>query len=426
MQSKQLSDHELVKMCMAALCKKAGFPDPAAMVQRDFQTLSDAIETKTGIIISLSTIKRLLNGQFSRIPQIATLNALAQFLDYPNWQSFRIAQRGPADPPANNIKPVLRLNIALPIFALIALALLAITLVRRPTLANLDKAQFFAVKVTGNDLPNSVIFHYNVDDVIADSFFIQQSWDKSRRVRVYKKNYTLTDIYYEPGYHTAKLIANNKIIKTIDVSIPTDRWRFYAREQTFHGRIAYIDPARPVKDGVLRLTPEDLAQNKIDNQKYNAYIQVYFPSRIQYSSDDFVLHCRARVNNINDAACPFILTEVYCQRYFMYFQNTPKGCTSELLAQFGDTILNGKTHDLSSLGTDITRWQTLDFSVKNHEATVSINGVKAFTAPFHASCGSITGLGFISNGLCAIDSISLKTGDGKPILGIASNSQIPQ
>jgi len=412
---------------MAALCEKAGFPDPAVMVQRDLQSLADSIETKTGVLISLSTIKRLLNGQFSRLPQIATLNALAQFLDYPNWQSFRIAQQSslsqPQTDPAKPEKQAApkkmpaRLKLTIPLLALTILALLAVTLIRRPALANLDKAQFSAVKVTGNDLPNSVIFHYNIDDVIADSFFIQQSWDKSRRVRIYKKNYTLTDIYYEPGYHLAKLIANDKIIKAIDVSIPTDGWRFYAREQNFAGKIAYIPSQNPIKDGVLQLTPKDLADNKIDSRNYNAYMQVYFPSHIEYSSDDFALHCRVRVNNINNAGCPFLMTEVNCQRYFMYFQNTPKGCTSELFAQFGDSALNGKTHDLSAFGADITTWQQLDLVVKDHIATVSIDGVKAYTTPFHVSCGSITGLSFIANGLCSVDSLTLKTGDRKLIYG---------
>ena len=419
MQPNQPNEHQLVKNCMAALCEKAGFPDPAVMVQRDLQSLSDSIETKTGVLISLSTIKRLLNGQFSRLPQIATLNALAQFLDYPNWQSFRIAQQ-PTVKPAPTKRPPARLKLILPIIALIILGVFALTLVRKPSLANLDKAQFSATKVTGNDLPNSVVFHYNIDDVIADSFFIQQSWDKSRRVRIYKKNYTLTDIYYEPGYHLAKLFANNKIIKTIDVSIPTDGWRFYAREQNFAGKIAYILTQNPIKDGVLRLTPKDLADNNIDSRNYNAYMQVYFPSHIEYSSDDFTLHCRVRVNNINNAGCPFLVTEVNCQRYFMYFLNAPKGCTSELFAQFGDSALNGKTHDLSAFGADITTWRQLDLTVRNHEAAVSIDGVKAYSTPFHVSCGDITGLSFISNGLCSIDSLSLQAGDGRIIYRLPS------
>lgn len=400
MQAKQLSDHELVKKCMAALCQKAGFPDTTALVQRDLQALADDIETRTGVLISLSTIKRLLAGQFSRLPQIATLNALAQYLDYPHWQAFRLAQMpAAANPAAQPIKtkPRLPRMAAAVILSITTLALLAVKLVHHP-LTNLDKAQFSATKVTGNDIPNSVVFHYNVDTVVADSFFIQQSWDRSRRVRIYKKNYTLTDIYYEPGYHTAKLYANDKIIKTVPVSIPTNGWVFYARQELFKGRIAYITPTSP------------------DIPKYQAFTWTCFPSTIQYNSDDFTLHCRVKVDNVNNAGCPFLMTEIFLQHNFMYFQNRPKGCSSESFAQFGDNFLSGKTHDLSGLGTDITRWQELALTVKDHKATVAINGVPTYSATYQTSGGLITGLGFISNGLCTVDSVDLRTGDGKPII----------
>lgn len=422
MQANQLSDHQLVENGMKALCAKAGYSDPAALVQRDLQTLADGIETKTGVLISLSTMKRLQNGQFSRLPQISTLNAIAQYLDYPNWQAFcaiqKPAPQKPVQEPATQ-KPATqeptpqkppkekrRIIIPLSLLLLATLALLAVRLIHNAP-ANFDKAQFSATKVTGNDIPNSVVFHYNIDDVNADSFFIQQSWDKSRRVRIYKKKYTLTDIYYEPGYHIAKLFAGDKIIKTIPVSIPTDRWFFSAREQFFKGKIAYINQAK-----ASGLTTQDLIANNIDPKRYNAYMQLYFPSEIKYSSDDFTLHCRIKVNDVNNANCPLLMTEIYCQRYFMYFQTTPKGCTSELTAQFGDTIFNGKTQDLSALGSNIDTWQNLDLTVKNHQATISFNGIKAFSTPYNASCGLITGLGFIANGLCAVDSVCLRTGDG--------------
>src|SRR3984885_507579 len=89
MPSNSLSDHELVKICMAELCKRAGFPDAEKLVQRDLNFLSEWIESRTGVLISLSTIKRLLNGQFSRLPQIATLDAIAVTAGYQNWQDFK-------------------------------------------------------------------------------------------------------------------------------------------------------------------------------------------------------------------------------------------------------------------------------------------------------------------------------------------------
>jgi hypothetical protein len=428
MPSNSLSDHEWVKICMAELCKQAGFPDAEKLVQRDLNFLSEWIESRTGVLISLSTIKRLLNGQFSRLPQIATLDALAQSIGYENWQRFKgdnsrdttvIEDAGPArvkgDGPARvKFAPARPLLIA-GILVIAALGLLAVIRIRKPAGTHAEAAQFSVVKVTRNDLPNTVIFKYNIDNVNADSFFIQQSWDRHRRVRIYKKNYTLTDIYYEPGYHTAKLIANDQIIKTLPVSIPTDRWLFYAKERTPLSQPQYILPARSTDKGSMQLTADDLANSKIDRQKDNDYLQVYFPSAIVYSSDNFTLTCRIKVNECRNASCPYLMAEIFCQQYFMYFQSTLKGCTGALNAQFGDNILSGRTHDLSTLGMDVRTWQNFEMEVRNKKVSIRINNVEVFSTAYEKSCGLITGLGFISNGLCSVDFVQLKNADGKDI-----------
>jgi len=423
MPSNSLSDHEWVRICMTELCKRAGFPDSDKLVQRDLNFLSEWIESRTGVLISLSTIKRLLNGQFSRLPQIATLDALAQSIGYQNWQHFKgdnnrttpvIEDPRPARVKFARARPTRPLLIAC-LLLIAALGLLAVIRIRKSGGIHAGNAQFSFVKVTSNDLPNTVIFKYNIDDINADSFFIQQSWDRHRRVRIYKKNYTLTDIYYEPGYHNAKLIANNQIIKTLPVSIPTDRWLFYAKERAPLSQPHYILPARSSIDGSMQLTADDLANSKIDRQKDNQYLQVYFPSAISYSSDNFTLTCRIKVNECRNTSCPFLMTEIFCQQYFMYFQNTLKGCTGALVAQFGDNVLSGKTHDLSALGMDVRTWQNLEMEVKNKKVSIRIDNVEVFSAAYEKSCGLITGLGFISNGLCAVDFVQLKTAGGKDI-----------
>ena len=411
---------------MADVCHKVGFLEQAGLVQRDLQFLSDSIESATGVLISVSTIKRLLNGQFSRLPQIATLDALARFLGYPDWQLFK-ATRAPAlmvnqehvsanrkmrrTPGRRFVR--LRALLFIGLLILATLGLFAVIRVGRPGLANTEKAQFSATKVTSNDLPNTVVFRYNIDSVTADSFFIQQSWDVHRKVRIDKRHYTLTDIYYEPGYHVAKLIANDKIIKTIDVSIPTDRWFFYSKDRKPRSQPKYLVGVSGIKDGAMQLTKDDLAAAGIDFSEQNQYCQVYFPSRIGGSSDNFILKCRIRMTVASHAACPLIMPEIFCQRYFMYFQTAPKGCTSELTAQFGDNMLNGKTQDLSSLGSDLSDWQDVTFAVRNDSVDIRINGTRLLSTAFHQSCGLITGLGFISNGLVAVDSVNLQTTDGK-------------
>lgn len=411
---------------MAELCTKAGFAAPHTLVQRDLEFLSGSIETNTGVLISLSTIRRLLNGQFARLPQIATLNAIAQSAGYLHWQDYRL-QHAPGSKAVagetNNIPAPAarrywfsRIQFLLAAgLLIIVLGLLAMLKRGKSLVIHPGKAQFSAHKTTGNELPNTVVFNYNIDSIDADSFFIQQSWDRNRRVRIYKHNYTLTDMYYEPGYHTAKLIANDQVIKTRDVSIPTDRWFFYAKEKIPAARPVYIFPAKAWKNGSLQLTKEELLSSLTDTRKPNQYIYTYFPTRIENSSDNFVLRYRIRVHELIPAACPYLMVEVFCQRNFMYFFNMPKGCASELKAQFSENYLDGKTHDLSALGMDIKAWQDAELVVNHKKASIRINGTEVFSAAYQQSGGLITGLGFISNGLCEVDFVELKTVDGKDI-----------
>ncbi|HVU55132.1 MAG TPA: hypothetical protein VHD83_08745 [Puia sp.] len=413
MQSRSNTEQELVKICMTELCARAGFPNPDELVQRDMVTLCDTIESNTGVLISLSTIKRLLNGQFSRLPQAATLDAIAQSAGYQNWRDFTQA-RSKVSLPSPQSKSSTRARYLIAGLALVLLSATTLTIFmsQKPGPSNIDKAHFSATKVTGNDIPNTVIFKYNVDSVKADSFFIQQSWDLNRRVRVYKHNYTLTDIYYEPGYHTAKLIADDKIIKTLPISIPTDRWLFYSIENKPGSRPKYIAHQ---DTGMLKLSTEEIISSKIDIQKDNVYCNTWFPSGIEYSSDNFILKCRVRVKPVNNESCPLLMCEIYCQNYFMYFKSTLKGCTSELTAQFGEHELDGRSNDLSGLGADLREWQDLEFTVKDKKVSISIDGRKTFSSDYTQSSGLITGIGFISNGISEVQFVDLKTADGRPI-----------
>ena len=241
------------------------------------------------------------------MPQIATLDAIAITSGHQSWQDFKFNKNPGLIYSTNGqkigkefvqtIKTKLQLlNSCLAgLLLLLSFGLLAIINIKKPGLSNVDKARFSATKVTGNNIPNTVVFKYNVDSVSADSFFIQQSWDKNRRVKVDKNNHTLTDIYYEPGYHTAKLVANDKVIKTVDVSIPTNKWVYYAAENAPKSIPKYIETTG-IKDGSMQLTRDEVLNSRIDLHRNNRVAQLYFPSYIKNSSDNFVLRFKVKVN----------------------------------------------------------------------------------------------------------------------------------
>lgn len=449
-----MTDKELIKICLNEIIAKSGYPDVKVLRQRDLEYLCHEIEKRSGILISLSTLKRLLNDQFNSLPQIATLNAITLYLGYQNWQDFKVKKQAenrnlanesrpanseeshpahseenrPADLTENPSAKNVRRRIPYRIIAL-GIGILALLVIigssnyfssgRPKNSANRPKnganVLFTAQKTTNNDIPNTVVFHYDIDNLAGDSFFIQQSWDRRRRVRIYKNNHTLTDIYYEPGYHNAKLIVNDSIIRTIGVSIPTDRWFFYSKEALGRGYPSYIQSKKPIQNGVLSLDPQDIVNSKIDDQKDQVYLYTFFPGKFEAEGDNFILRTRIRMKEVKNSACPFLMCEVFCQHNFMYFQTTLPGCTSNIDAQFGDHFMSGKTNDLSALGSDVRQWQDLEMVVKDRQATIYIGQREAFTKAYTSSAGLITGLGFISNGLCEIDSVDLKGLNGKVV-----------
>jgi hypothetical protein len=425
-----MSDKELIQICLQEISQKAGYTDPASLRQRDLEHLSDEIEKSTGILISLSTIKRLLNGQFNRLPQIATLNAITVYLGYDNWQDFRMKKQGgikSADQLDDKSVPTPVVSskttkrwipykaLVLGIAVILFLMMVSLKYFSKPGTINEKDVSFSVKKITSNDIPNTVVFTYDIEKVKGDSFFIQQSWDTERRVRIEKKQHTLTDIYYEPGYHNAKLIVNDKVVKTIDVSIPTNGWFFYSKPTLFRGQPSYIHPASPVKNGLLTLTTEDLASSKIDSQQQNYYTYVYFPEKFEVSSDNFRFKTRMRFKEVKNVMCPLIVHEIFSQSNSHFFFTTLPGCTGSIDAKVGEHFMSGKTTDLSAFGYNVRDWQDIEVVIKNKDARFFINNKEVFNKSYTESAGLITGLGFFSNGLLEIDSIELTGFDGKEV-----------
>ncbi len=422
-----MNEQEIVKACLAEIFKRNGYHNPETLTQRDFDHISQEIDRTTGILVSGTTIKRLLSGRFSRLPQVATLDAVSRYLGFKSWQEYKAASLSALHVPNSDLKPAIHAKVATWISrhrkaALIGGVLAAaiavgafIQLSRRP--GNFDKASFTVRKMTANDMPNTVVFNYNIDEVTADSFFIQQSWDKSRRVRISKNAHTLTDIYYEPGYHIAKLIANDSVIRAIDVSIPTDGWFFSARDQPT-SKPEYIRRKSAASPNDLKLT--DLVASNIDITKEKEYTCHFFPDKMEVNSDDFDFRATVSMKEVKSSFCPYISLEIFTQRYPLFLKITPKGCVSEASMQLGERFVSGQTTDLGFLGCDVRQKTQLELRVRKRHVTIYINRQQVYAGSYATSSRLVTGLGIMSNGLCAFDDIELKGADGTVIYAAGS------
>lgn len=418
-----LSDRDLVQLCVKELYAKMGYSENAKISQGELEHVCYLIEERTKIIISLSTIKRIISGKFERLPQLSTLDALTMFVGYAGWHDFKTrknaenvrhppmaAQPVPAQPP--------RKSAAIRYALLLCGTGLLVALVILASLPRTDKnreAVFSVKKVVSDDVPSNVIFNYNIDQLEGDSFFIQLSWNPKQRIAIQKNNYTRTETYYDPGYHTAKLISNDKVIKETVVHIPTRNWIGYSKVKFTDVYPEYFRSDCIVHNDVLGASIECLKESNIDIEKDKIYYYAYFPDSINVNSDNFRMKARMRMSTVKNTLCPGLIAEVYSENSFFYFMGTTPGCTSEIKALFSDQYLDGKTTDLSSFGYDVMNWQDVELMVKDRTVAVMIGGKKVFERPYTRPGGFIKGMGFGSNGLCEVDYVELQDSSGNVV-----------
>ena len=89
---------------------------------------------------------------------------------------------------------------------------------------NPDEVIFTSNKSVKEGVPNTIIFNYDLGSYQSDSAHIQLSWNPKERYKIEKENKFYTSTYYYPGYHNARLIIDDNVVKGHSVHITTDDW----------------------------------------------------------------------------------------------------------------------------------------------------------------------------------------------------------
>jgi hypothetical protein len=257
-----------LQKCLTLIESQLGWGSSANWTNYDFEKLSDIFHEKTGVRLSVTTLKRIWGKlKYDSAPTLTTLNALARFAGYEDWRMFRQRQEKlfiqtdtsepilTPTPVSSKSKSRYYWFLALIPLVLAGYALFSITAANRELDPKLFS--FKADKIMTEGVPNSVVFHYNAKAARTDSVFIIQTWDMRRRTHVSKdKNYH-SAIYYYPGYFNTKLIADNQIVKTHDLWITSDGWLCLAEDEPTP---VYFKKEECIKNGIVEVN-EDILKN---------------------------------------------------------------------------------------------------------------------------------------------------------------------
>ena len=404
-----LSEKKYITLCKTQIEKKFSFGNGEGYTQRDLELLSRYIMENTGVNISLSTLKRLWKDNYKQRPQIATLDALARVLDHRDWQEFKLQNKIPGKP--TSLRPLR----VLPVMA-IALVILAVFLLnfRRgamPAGIKIDgPIHFSANKTVTSGIPNTVIFSYDVSDVEADSFFIQQTWDERLKVAIDPQGSAFSSIYYESGYHQARLVANDSIIAMQAVHILSEGWEPHIYYNMDEGPVDLKKDTFLV-DGQLHLSKELLARRHVDLSRY-FYSRISNTREFKVPSDNFKLFSRIKADSIIDMLCPWLQVMVITEKHFFYVNLQNKGCEKNTRYKLGEIAKGGEHNDHSALGINAYEWLELGITVTDKKAEIHLNDKVALTETFREDFGDIVGLVYLFGGTGTIDHVKLTDAQG--------------
>lgn len=397
-------------LCKTLIEEKLGWGPSANWTTQDFEELSIRIQDSTEQVISSTTLKRLWGRvAYDNKPSRHSLDTLALFLEYDSWRAFTSAnaQASSNESPLENAAPKNRgASIAILSVGMLLLGASTILWLGSRTNASVPEEILFTSRTVSMDLPNTVIFEYNVNGIEADSFFIQQSWDMNLRQKVSASNSIHSSTYFYPGYYSAKLIANNDILLEHPVHVKTQDWKVLLEEEPMP---SYLPPEAMKNDGTLAVSQEWLIQSgfPIDNGKHVLgyyLVQDFGPLHMSnFSMEAVVSHIKSEPLR----PCQGGQVTIRGEDGMIRFPFDIPGCTGLMHVIAGDVHLAGESNDLSSFGADYSSWQLVQLDVREKDVTIQIGTNQPFTFSYSHEMGKVVGIWFQFVGRGMIDEIRL-------------------
>ena len=319
-------------------------------------------------------------------------------------------------PPAVGMRRVILALATTMLFVLVYLAFNQSTVTSTSEVA-LPDVPFSHRKTVSQGLPNTVIFDFDISGLGDREVFIQQSWNPAERVRLSPSHRHHSAVYYYPGFHRARLLVNEQIVADRRVHVTTDGWLPLARYELRDPTPFYLPAERAVHDGMLHVSPEVLADARLDLSK-NRYWVSYYNVRDfgQATGSDFRFEARLR-NRLEEGGLTCQKSEVFviCENGFFLVPLAYPGCVSEITLRMPEVRMAGRDHDLSAFGCDLSDWRKLGIVADGGETTILVDDRPIFSHRTAERPGLIKGLQFRFFGCGAVDWVRLQDGIGRTV-----------
>lgn len=380
----------------------------------DYNTLSSLLGQQTKVYLSENTLKRIfgrLKTSQRYYPQIATRNALAQFIGYRDWQEFELvyssahsvlkAEEEPKEEAKiEEEKPLLKkpvfLSPAIIGFALIAVLFGIGLFFYLNKEKGLNSVKLVCENPFGN-VPHTAVFSLkSAHSFDKDEGFKLDCMEEALPATI-TGNDKITRFFKNPGVVYVTLYRHDKPIDTVSVCLQTKGWVANTGNDT--SRAYPIADLRPLDPKNISVSAAQLDSAGLDTKKpFLIGFSNIHPSEISgdnfsFSTKVFAEQNRPGVQCIETTI--IILGEKDRHLLTLFKEN----CVALSRYTFSELKAVGSEEFLGNLAFNAANGGEIKLSVKNKTVTVTLNGKKAFTTKYRKSIGKVMGVKILFSGI---------------------------
>ncbi|MEJ0104517.1 MAG: hypothetical protein WDO19_19000 [Bacteroidota bacterium] len=399
----------------------------------DFEKLSNRVQEKTGVTLSVSTLKRIFGRvNYKSAPSLTTLNTLTQFAGFEDWRSFTYSlAEEPSTPAIIGSSPVIEkippiqkerhlsfARIILPAAGIVLLGFITINFFSVKNKRDLAAFKFSSKTILTEGLPNSVVFDFDASAAgDKDSVFISQTWDTRRKVLVNKNDKHHSSIYYYPGYFRAKLMIGNEIVREHDIQIKTDGWLGLI-EAEWGKEPLYFKKEEIIRQHEIAIDEPLLKKYNINLLPQPPAIRLYNQQDIRgITTDNFTFQTELKSDFASGAnACQRIEVLLQAKEDILIIPLVNKACVGDIYLVAYGFYTNSKKDDLSGFGCNPHEWTKLKVTCKDRHMQFFINDKEIYAADITRPPAEIVGVQYRFNGVGAARNTVLSGGENKELV----------
>ncbi len=413
-------EKEFIEKCKKLIETKLNWQPSENWKQRDYEFLSDLIEQKSKVRLSLSTMKRIWNPNFNSIPHLTTLDALAIFLEYSDWSDFKIKnlilneEKHSENLKRKNIFQKNRILFISMFFGFVVLIFFLIFYFSKPKV----KKENFIIQLSDSllwEVPQTVKFRYKIIDTTLAEYFIQTETDPNTKYPISKSDSVFEFFYNVPGINSVKIFENDSVIKEAVIKIFTKDWiafsQYYDKDRT---STIYLGKDF-LENGVMNISSEFLIEKKAEINK-NQFVTYYYINDFKgLNGDNLIFETKLKSENLAEVDFPDIFISFVCSKTVNFIPLISEGNKYGVVIKYGENKFHASEFKMEKLVCNPLEWQTVKIIAQNNNIQIFRNDEEAFSNSYFDKSGEFYGftIYFVNTG--SIDYVRLSDVNGRLI-----------